>query len=167
MRNERGFTLIELLVVVAIIGLLSTMGVIAFRSAQLKARDTKRVGDIKLAVSGLVSGDNEGRKLCLYSDGVTCGGAIGASIVKLSAVSICDSCSGGVDRTTEYANLHSLRDPLSSGKAACSGSATQCDYGVMANSTMGNFELYFYTEAAIPAFNTIGAHKANKNGILE
>lgn len=47
MTQKKGFTLIELLVVVAIIGLLATLSVIAFNSTRAKARDTKRVGDIK------------------------------------------------------------------------------------------------------------------------
>ena len=47
MNQKKGFTLIELLVVVAIIGLLSTLSIVALNSARAKSRDARRVADVK------------------------------------------------------------------------------------------------------------------------
>ncbi len=51
--NKKGFTLIELLVVIAIIALLSTLAVVALGSARQKARDAKRLSDIKQVQTAL------------------------------------------------------------------------------------------------------------------
>lgn len=45
--NNKGFTLIEMLVVVAIIGLLSAVVVVGLTGAREKARDSRRVADLR------------------------------------------------------------------------------------------------------------------------
>ena len=45
--HKKGFTLIELLVVIAIIGLLATIAVVSLNSSRARARDSKRVSDIR------------------------------------------------------------------------------------------------------------------------
>jgi type II secretion system protein G len=52
-KNSRGFTLIELLVVLAIIGILTVIGLAAFTAAQVRARDAQRKSDLKTIASTL------------------------------------------------------------------------------------------------------------------
>jgi prepilin-type N-terminal cleavage/methylation domain-containing protein len=47
MKNQKGFTLVELLVVIAIIGLLASIVLTSLATARVKARDARRVADIK------------------------------------------------------------------------------------------------------------------------
>jgi len=44
---KKGFTLIELLVVIVIIGILATLATVALTSARGKARDARRVSDVR------------------------------------------------------------------------------------------------------------------------
>jgi len=44
---KKAFTLIELLVVIAILGILATVGLTSFRTAQMRGRDAQRKSDLK------------------------------------------------------------------------------------------------------------------------
>ena len=47
MKFTKGFTLIEMLTIIAIIGILATMVVVNVSGARIRARDTKRLADVK------------------------------------------------------------------------------------------------------------------------
>ncbi|PKM91841.1 hypothetical protein CVU82_01380 [Candidatus Falkowbacteria bacterium HGW-Falkowbacteria-1] len=52
-QKKKAFTLIELLVVIAIIGILATLAVVALQQARSRARDSKRVADMKQVSTAL------------------------------------------------------------------------------------------------------------------
>lgn len=82
MKNKKllGFTLIELLVVISIIGLLSTMAVVALNNSREKARNTRRVADIKQLATAFKMYENDNGEFpqiigahCIgVADGSTC-----------------------------------------------------------------------------------------------
>ena len=78
MKKQKGFTLIELLVVIAIIGLLSTLAVVSLNNARQKARDAKRVSDVKQVQTALELYYNDANGYPLTA-GVASGNAISYS----------------------------------------------------------------------------------------
>lgn len=76
----KGFTLIELLIVIAILSLLTTLGVANFRTTRIKARDLERKSDLQTISKSLEAYVNDHRQYPLsnnglivcQSDGTTC-----------------------------------------------------------------------------------------------
>ncbi|MFA6407636.1 MAG: type II secretion system protein [Candidatus Paceibacterota bacterium] len=60
--NQQGFTLIEMLVVVAIVGLLSSTLLVGLGDARRKARDARRIADLRQVQNGLENYYSEERQ---------------------------------------------------------------------------------------------------------
>ena len=74
-QNNRAFTLIELLVVVAIIGILSSVVLASLNSAREKARDSRRLSDVRQIQTALdLYYQDYGRYPPVSSDSPSCGG---------------------------------------------------------------------------------------------
>jgi len=102
-----GFTLIELLVVIVIIGLLSTMAVVALNNVRMKSRDVVRVADIKNIQTALEFYFND---VGFYPAVVASGGAIAnAGITYMALVPTApipaDNTCNGVQNTYTYTRL--------------------------------------------------------------
>jgi len=137
MQNKKGFTLIELLVVIAIIGLLSTLAVVSLNSAREKARDARRLSDVKQLSTILEMQATEG---------------LGTEALNAP----CD---------TEHAKTNSCTGPglvnqfsafsdpsANASTVACNGADTACDYSIAkangdAAATVGDYEICFYLES--------------------
>ena len=104
--NKKGFTLIELLVVIAIIGLLSTLAVVSLSNARLKARDAKRMSDLKQIATAieLYSSDQDTSAYPVNISGAAVCGDAGYIAVAEAATpdSLCGAGSAITDGTNTY-----------------------------------------------------------------
>ena len=118
--NKKGFTLIELLVVIAIIGLLSTLAVVALGSARTKARDAKRLSDIKQVQTALE---------LYYTDQGSY--PTGTAVVLGSAGAACLNAAAGLT-TTGCANAYMGQVPADPGSNAYTYTSAGTTYTLVA-----------------------------------
>lgn len=154
-KNKKGFTLIELLVVIAIIGLLSTLAVVALTSARKKARDSKRVADMKQLQTAMEMVFSESNSYNLA--GCTEAGAL---------VSTCTT------PLSDYLpNVINLKDPSTA--AACTvaaGACTKaagdpsCNYTVVEDPDDDSYKFCFWLEDNTGDLNA-GANYVSQEGI--
>jgi type II secretion system protein G len=148
-KNIKGFTLIELLVVIAIIGLLSTLAVVALSSARAKARDAKRVSDIKQITSALELYFNDKNSYPVTGTGVTL--TLGSASDKV----LCDTAAGFQADTTGCTTTYMGQVPANPDPNGSiylyTGSASDYSIGFTLEGTTGGL--------------AAGAHTANPSGI--
>ena len=154
MQNRKGFTIIELLVVIAIIGLLASLAVVSFGSAQQKARDSKRVSDVQSVVTGLTSAAaaNGSVALCVRTGATGSATAIGTTAAAPTTLDTVAACAGSctaacADLLQAYVNVTTIKDP-SNPAATCTGAnGAPCHYSVFGTAADA-FTIQFGTEQA-------------------
>ncbi|MDD2806991.1 MAG: type II secretion system protein [Patescibacteria group bacterium] len=104
MKKNQGLTLIELLVVILIIAMLATFGVVSYKEARAKGRDTKRVYDAAQYVKAMVLYAQENSGSYPTASGfLGRGGAIDSEIAKYLPTPPKDpSDTGGVTVGSSY-----------------------------------------------------------------
>ena len=111
---KKGFTLIELLVVIVIIGILATLATVALSSARMKARDARRVSDVRQIQTALELYFSDAQA---YPSTITTGSAISTS------------------SNTYMAKVPGNPSPYTEGVAACTNNSASYLYTAAPNLT--------------------------------
>jgi len=149
LNKNRGFTLIELLVVMAILGLLATIGLVSFRTAQLKGRDARRKHDLEQIQKALEMHFNDKGRYPTLAEGIPAAGSIwedtavagGAVYMRKrpkdpKEIDYCYNSNATGDWHELYAKLENENDPAiaESGCSAGCSCGTRSDYNYKINS---------------------------------
>ncbi|MCK9578929.1 MAG: type II secretion system GspH family protein [Methanoregula sp.] len=139
--TAKGFTLIELLVVVSIIGILASMTVVSLNDARGKARDARRLNDVRQMANVLAMAATEGTKP------ETLIGCNAGSEEKNTR-----SCTGPETTANilKRFNDPSISDPDNNNFICRAGSAAPCQYSLRIGSTnVENAKIYFFLETNV------------------
>ena len=158
-KAKSGFTLIELLVVISIIGLLSTLAVVALNNARVRSRDAKRTSDMSALLTAMQ----------LFYDQYTSFDFTGAANVCGNGANKVSTCNvAGQGGLLDFmGGVGSIEDPITSVSATCSttsGACTTCDPAFTAASTSDTFSIAFCLEGQSGSL-AAGAHVVTPTGI--
>ncbi len=158
MKNKKGFTLIELMVVVAIMGLLAALAVIALNSARARARDARRVSDVKQIQTALELYylDNNAYPVAPAAPGI-----IEEKCISSGGIDDVGSCSG-----TTYMSI-TPSNPIPRNDGDCAGINTSYTYAAVALD--GNNTSYYITYCLGAKTGDVdaGEHRATPAGLVD
>ncbi|OIO46677.1 MAG: hypothetical protein AUJ28_02150 [Parcubacteria group bacterium CG1_02_37_51] len=157
MKKTKGFTLLELLVVIAIIGLISTFAAVQLNSGREKARDAKRIADVKAVQTAMefIYDDNGDYDLAACTD-------------TDDPIGIHTCTSSGLE--TYIPRVADLQDPSATTLAGCIDAAAavcQMSFATRPTGSAQAYTIHFYLEQANAALGTTAAADctATENGI--
>lgn len=138
---SRGFTLLELLVTISVIGLIATLAITALNNSRVRARDAKRLADLKQfhQAMELCADDNGGS----YTTPTNCcSGITGAN----NNIFQCTNAAGnGIKQYLPQLDPD-VKDP-STPTTDCNGlNNAACEYAFRATPASGGYTIYYYLE---------------------
>ncbi|MBI2113012.1 MAG: type II secretion system protein [Candidatus Wildermuthbacteria bacterium] len=144
-KSGAGFTLIELLVVIAVIGMISSIVLVALGPVRARSRDTKRIAEVRQL--SLIF-EQEATDLSTRALATPCN----AAYIDIS------TCVTTGFTVTSGVNFTAFKDPSTTG-TSCKGTASgtqstsTCQYSVSrengaGGATVGDYQICFYLEQA-------------------
>lgn len=152
-KRVKGFTLIELLVVIVIIGILATLATVTLSSARAKARDARRVSDVKQVQTALE---------LYYNDA-------GGYPLTSSATIMTNNVAIVYGTTTYMAKIPSNPTPMNDGSCSTTAYPNYLYTAVNANGTTNTASSYYisYCLGATTGNITAGSHNATPSSIQD